>query len=232
MFSHRLLSAGEEERLLRAAKAGDQDARDQVILCNVRLASHVAKRYRDQGLEWYDLMSEALIGLIRAVERFDPEHRVRFSTCAYWWIRQQVVRAVNDQSRTIRVSGHARQSVQRQNRGESLTACQRERAKDALRACGIRSLEDPSAENGTMLRDTLPARVSAPVLVPPAPEDWQRVAQAIRKLDKRSRQILTLRYWYGWTLRQVSERVGVSRERIRQIQREAEARLREWLGEV
>src|SRR5918998_2647605 len=102
----KLLTHQEEISLARRARAGDQSARKKLIECNLRLVVSVAKRYRGMGLPFEDLIQEGNIGLLKAVEKFDPELGHRFSTYVIWWIRQAVQRAVADKGRTIRVPVH------------------------------------------------------------------------------------------------------------------------------
>jgi len=102
----RLLSKNEEMALARGAQAGDERARKRLIEKNLRLVVSIAKKYRGQGLPFEDLIQEGNIGLMKAVEKFDPERGWRFSTYATWWIRQAVTRAIADKGRTIRIPVH------------------------------------------------------------------------------------------------------------------------------
>src|SRR5215203_5228817 len=112
----RLLTPEEELDLGRRARAGDAQARARLIEKNLRLVVSVAKRYRGMGLSFEDLIQEGNIGLMRAVERFDPERGFRFSTYATWWIRQAIGRGVSDKSRTIRVPVHAGEKIRKATR--------------------------------------------------------------------------------------------------------------------
>src|ERR687895_1070098 len=107
----KLLTHREEKRLSRRARAGDERARKKLIQKNLRLVVSVAKRFRNYGLPFEDLIQEGNVGLIRAVDKFDPEKGYRFSTYATWWIRQAVARAVLDKGRTIRLPVHMGERV-------------------------------------------------------------------------------------------------------------------------
>src|SRR5919205_1459531 len=114
----RLLNHQEEIFLSRRARAGDQRARNELVKRNLRLVVSVAKRYRGMGLSFDDLIQEGNLGLMRAVEKFDPDRGFKFSTYATWWIRQAVSRALADKGRTIRVPVHVVEKLNRILRAE------------------------------------------------------------------------------------------------------------------
>src|SRR4028119_2228366 len=115
----RLLDAQEEKDLSRRAHAGDGKARQRLIESNLRLVISIAKKYRGRGVPFEDLIQEGNAGLIRAVEKFDPEMGNRFSTYATWWIRQAVTRSVADSARTVRLPAHVVDSLYRLRRAEN-----------------------------------------------------------------------------------------------------------------
>src|SRR5918997_116695 len=115
----RLLDAQEEKDLSRRAHAGDGKARQRLIESNLRLVISIAKKYRGRGVPFEDLIQEGNAGLIRAVEKFDPEMGNRFSTYATWWIRQAVTRALADHGRTVRLPAHVVDALYRLRRAEN-----------------------------------------------------------------------------------------------------------------
>ena len=254
-----LLSAGEEVRLARAAGRGDGRARDALIESNLRLVIHVAKRYRGRGVPFEDLVQEGNTGLIRAVEKFDPDRGFRFSTYATWWIRQAVRRAIADQSRTVRLPVPVVDALYRLRRAEGELASETGRLPTEgelagrlgvdlgevrrLRRVGQSeaSLDAPATPDG---RDG-PSREEVGDLIPDegAREEaeaalvsgWHSdLARALGALPDRERRVLCLRfglpdvpegaasgperYPEPMTLKEVGEELGVSQERVRQVQ--------------
>jgi RNA polymerase primary sigma factor len=242
-----LLTHAEEIDLSRRAKAGDKGARQRLIEKNLRLVVSVAKKYRGMGLPFGDLIQEGNIGLMRAVEKFDPDRGWRFSTYATWWIRQAVQRAVADKGRTIRVPVHMGDKIRKMARvyNELSTEMEREPTDEevagrlewtAEQVRDVKSaMPDATSLNQTLLSDGDGSELGeliederasevAGAVIEEMELDW--LAGAVEKLPERHRYILVKRYGLGdqetATLAQLSDELGISRERVRQLQREAE----------
>src|SRR5215217_4144688 len=247
----RLLSHQEEIDLSRRAKAGDKRARQRLIEKNLRLVISVAKKYRGIGLPFEDLIQEGNIGLMKAVEKFDPDRGWRFSTYATWWVRQAVQRAVADKGRTIRVPVHMGEKIRKMGRTYSELSAELERdptdeevaerlgwtadevrnVKGAMPDAGSlnRPLgsEEDGSELGELVEDERASDTAGEVMHEMETEGLQA---AMEGLPERHRQVLVRRYGLDdqkpATLAQLSEELKVSRERVRQLQREAERMLR------
>jgi RNA polymerase primary sigma factor len=243
------VSASRRERLERQAGEGDL-ARARLIESNSRLVISIARRYLGRGLPLSDLMQEGNLGLIKAVERFDPERGHRFSTYATWWIRQAILRSVADQGRTIRLPAHVVDELNKLNRVSKRLAQElgREPTNDEL----SEELEVPSERVGDLFHiGGQPLSLETPVGEEeestlaefiededtPTPSSmtssaimWERVEDALDSLTPREARVLRLRYGLedgeDYTLEQVGEKLGLTRERIRQIQAQALRRLR------
>ncbi len=253
-FAHidkgKLLSHAEEIDLSKRAKAGDKGARQRLIEKNLRLVVSVAKKYRGMGLPFEDLIQEGNIGLMKAVEKFDPDRGWRFSTYATWWVRQAVQRAVADKGRTIRVPVHRGDKLRKMARAYNELSSEMEREpadEDVAGRLGwsiedvrdlkvslwdASSLNEPlssdadATEIGELIEDERASEVAGAV-IGEMEMDW--LAEVVEKLPERHRYVLIKRYGLGdqetATLAQLSEELGISRERVRQLQREAERML-------
>lgn len=243
-----LLSAEEEIDLSRKALGGDLEARKKLIVANLRLVITIARSFTSYGVPFLDLVEEGNLGLIKAVGKFDPERGFRFSTYASWWIRQAILRAIANYSRTIRIPIHVFQlmtryvSLMQEPGAESLTPQQRaKRLKISLKRYrmvedlveNIRALDLPSSLDAY----TQLARSVEPATPDPDPEriimqqmEHEKFAELMERLSERERLILRIRYGLDdgepHTLAQTGEAVNVSRERVRQLEMRALRKLR------
>ena len=243
----KLLSRNEEMSLARGAQAGDRRARHRLIEKNLRLVVSIAKKYRGQGLPFEDLIQEGNIGLMKAVEKFDPDRGFRFSTYATWWIRQAVQRAVADKGRTIRVPVHMTEKIRKVSRAMSALSHTLEREPtreevadylewdleevrltmrampDATSLNQPVSSEDTASQLGDFIEDEKVSDTPDTVM---REMETAHLKEAIDHLPERARYVLVRRYGLDdsepATLAELGEELDISRERVRQLQREAE----------
>jgi RNA polymerase primary sigma factor len=246
-----LLTHREEIDLGRRVKAGDRRAREKLIEKNLRLVVSVAKRYRGYGLPLEDLIQEGNIGLMKAVERFDPDLGYRFSTYATWWIRQAVQRATDDKGRTIRVPVHMRNKIRKASRAYSELYVEYEREPteeevasrlgwevEQVRLANNAMQDAASLDQPVSVEDTAPSlgdsvedeQVSDILGAAMHELEMAQLKEAIEGLSERIRYVLVRRYGLDGaepaTLVELGDELNLTRERVRQLQNRAERMLR------
>jgi RNA polymerase primary sigma factor len=246
-----LLTAAQEKELARRIWDGDNSARDCMVRANLRLVVNIARNYVGKGLDLPDLIEEGNLGLLRAVEGFDPSMNTRFSTYAGYWIKQSIKRALINTGKTIRIPAYMAQLLTEWRRAtaelqEDLgrPPTQEEVAarmnlprrklnliKKAIRIYNAAPQADPTEEGQTIDATVMDVRVKTPDETLIESDDVRQVLALLGRMGEREATVLRLRFGLDGgepkTLKEIGERLGLTRERVRQIEREALVALRE-----
>ncbi len=240
-----LLTAAEEIDLSRKLRQGDLHAREKMVRANLRLVVSIAKSYVNRGLSLLDLVEEGNLGLLKAVERFDPNKGFRFSTYGTWWIKQAIRRALVNQAKTVRIPSYMVEMIAK---WKSISAELKNKLGREPKETEVRKELSLPAESYEILKRTMNSSIanSRPISLELmwasrdtaltdkafeqkddaySQEDMRMIDEILGAIDEREAEILKLRYGLEdgkpLTLREIGERLGITRERVRQVEKQA-----------
>lgn len=251
-----VLTAVQERELLKNAQAGDEAAKNQLVVSNLKLVVTIAKHYNNMGLPFMDLIAEGNLGLLKAIEKFDLRKEFRFSTYGTWWIKQSITRALIDQGKTIRIPVYMSELVSkykkaqekfrqkfnqepgREDIAKQMKVSQKKVADIELWMRKKTSFEAPvgddgSSEMGDFIKTTGSADTEEIIREMFEKEDINRMLDIV---DERAKTILDMRFGLTdgtmHTLAEVADKLDLSRERVRQIEEEALEKIRVYIHEL
>jgi RNA polymerase primary sigma factor len=249
-----LLTADEEKDLARRIAAQDHEARDQMVRANLRLVVNIARGYTGKGLALQDLIEEGNLGLLRAVEGFDPNMNTRFSTYASYWIKQSIKRALVNTAKTIRIPAYMVELLAKWRRATNKLTDELGRPptheevarymglprkklniiKKAIRVYNAAPQTDQGEQGWSIDEMLMDSRSKTPDCEMVETDDLKHVMVLLDKMDKREATVLRMRFGLDddepRTLKEIGECLGLTRERVRQIESEALAKLSESLN--
>jgi RNA polymerase primary sigma factor len=249
-----LLTAEEEVQLANRIKKGDEQARKKMIRSNLRLVINIAKRYFHLGIPFLDLIEEGNLGLMKAVDKFNPKRGFRFSTYGAWWIRQGIIRAIAQQGKMVRLPVYVNELLTKWKKTKERLTQKLNRpptdeeiakklhvSRDKIEEINLwlstktSSLEAPigEEEENQILDLVENDSVASPDAAVEVLFDKERVGNLMEKMSERERRVLDMRFGLDdgktHTLAEVAKKLGVSRERVRQIEEEALKKLRHFV---